>query len=220
MPAGSEFDPYAPPEAPLAGATTPRLSEDLAAAETVRRAHLTHEASVKSIGSLHYLSVIFGVLGLVFTLFQAVSGNQPLTGGLEGARLVGMLVYLLALTAINLAMAIGLTKLKPWARWAELVFTALSLIYCVLVAVGIGRGPAGPGVGIAVFFGMMIIPAYILYLLLSTKASVVFSPEYREIIERTPHIKYKTSWLVKGCLIVFLAIIVLSIVMAILSGRR
>jgi hypothetical protein len=78
------------------------------------------------------------------------------------------------------------------------------VIYCVVVGVGIAMGRIGAGAGIPFLLGMMIIPGYILYLLLSPKGSMVFSPEYWEAIERTPHIKYKTSWLLKGCLILFI----------------
>ena len=48
---------------------------------------------------------------------------------------------------------------------------------------------------------------------------MVFSPEYRLIIERTPHIKYRTSWILKGCLIFVGAVIVLAVIAAILSSR-
>ncbi|MBN2296713.1 MAG: hypothetical protein JXM70_30080 [Pirellulales bacterium] len=63
-----------------------------------------------------------------------------------------------------------------------------------------------------------IIHAYILYLMLSRKATVVFSPKYREIIARTPHIKYKTSLAVKIILGIFLAMFVTAIVAAILGA--
>jgi hypothetical protein len=219
-----EFDPYAAPKASLDRVAEGAGSEDLARAEAIRRAHLTHEASVQSIGSLHYISVIFGVLGFVLILFGALSMNAQVAGGVQGAQLVGTLVYLLAVTALNLAMAIGLTRLKPWARWTEVVLTCLSIIYLLVVMVGVSRAPAaaGPGLGffLGTFLAMMIIPGYILYLLLSPKASTVFSSGYREIIERTPHIKYKTSWLVKGCLILFLLLIVFAVLVALLAPRR
>jgi hypothetical protein len=111
-----EFDPYAAPEAPLQREAAPEGAEDLFRAESICRAHRSHEALVQSIGSLHYLSVIFGMLGFVAILVGVLSTIGPGKGGLEGARLIGMLVYLLAATALNLAMTIGLTKLKPWRR--------------------------------------------------------------------------------------------------------
>ena len=65
-----------------------------------------------------------------------------------------------------------------------------------------------------------IIPSYILFLLLSKKGSMVFSPEYQAIIERTPHIQYRTSWIVKGCLIVLVGTFLFAFVGAFLGIRR
>ena len=67
-------------------------------------------------------------------------------------------------------------------------------------------------------FGGLII-GYILYLLLSPKGSMVFSDEYKEIIARTPHIRYKSS-----CLMVFLIVFVVVLVViglfAFIGARR
>jgi hypothetical protein len=46
----------------------------------------------------------------------------------------------------------------------------------------------------------MLIAGYILYLLLSPKGAVVFSRPTREIIARTPHVKYRTSPILKVAL--------------------
>ena len=51
----------------------------------------------------------------------------------------------------------------------------------------------------------VLIVGYILYLMLSEKGSVVFSPAYKEIIARTPHIKYRTSLILKIALAVFVS---------------
>ena len=63
----------------------------------------------------------------------------------------------------------------------------------------------------------MIIPAYILYLLLSSKGAMVFSTEYKEIIARTPHVKYRTSCIVWGALIVLGVVILLAVVAGLVS---
>jgi hypothetical protein len=218
-----EFDPYAAPQAPLRWEAAAARSEDLARDEAIRRAHLSHEASVQSIGGLHYLSVVFCALGFVLTLFRILTPSRQAAPARQGIGLIAVLVYYLAVTALNLAMGIGLTRLKPWARWTEVVLTSLSLVYFIVVGVWLGStaaAPAGSAGFLAVILAvMMIIPGYILYLLLSPKGAVVFSPEYREIIERTPHIKYKTSWLVKGCLILFILLIVFAVLLAILAPR-
>lgn len=66
----------------------------------------------------------------------------------------------------------GLRRLRPWTR----------TVATVLAAIGSLLFPVGT-----------IINAYVLYLLLSTKGSMVFSERYQEIIVVTPHIRYKTS---------------------------
>jgi len=46
-----------------------------------------------------------------------------------------------------------------------------------------------------------LIHGYILYLYWGTKGRKVFSPEYKQIIAGTPHVKYKTSiiiWILLG----------------------
>ncbi len=49
---------------------------------------------------------------------------------------------------------------------------------------------------------------------------MVFSPEYREIIARTPHIRYKTSWIVKLFLIILVTVLIMAVVGGIFSARQ
>ncbi len=213
-----EPDPYAPPKEAIGEGAMLEGSEDLARAEAIRRRYLNHEASVKSIGHLHYLGVVIGILGLLGSSVQIYS--LLAAGGVESAQAVGMIVYFLVVISINLVMGVGLTGLKTWARWIEVALTILSLLYCLLVAAGFSFffGRSGPGVGLFLF--MSIIPIYILYLLLSKKGSMVFSSEYREIIDATPHIKYRSSWIVKGCVIAFVLLIVFATLVAFFAPRR
>ncbi|WP_422931084.1 hypothetical protein [Singulisphaera sp. PoT] len=53
---------------------------------------------------------------------------------------------------------------------------------------------------------------YTLYLLLSSKGKVVFSPEYREVIKLTPHVFYRTSLLVKILVTLLAVVLVLMII--------
>jgi hypothetical protein len=193
----------------------------MAAAEAIRRAYLRHEASIKSIGSLHYLGVFVGVLGLGLMVFRALSRNSKMDEGMSSAPFVGAVVYLFVTLSINLIMGIGLTGLKPWARWTEVALTSILLLIYLLgtVVAAMGNGPTvGPTIAGALV--MSLILSYILYLLLSKKSSMVFSPEYQLIIERTPYIKYRTNWIVKGCFIVLAVVIGFGIVAAFLSSRH
>ena len=114
-----------------------------------------------------------------------------------------------------------LTGLKPWTRWTEVTLASILLLIYLLETGGIVAVSNGRDAGSVIggFLVMSLILSYILYLLLSKKRSTVFSPEYRLIIERTPHIKYRTSGIVKGCLIVLVVVIGLGIVAAFLSTR-
>ena len=59
-----------------------------------------------------------------------------------------------------------------------------------------------------------IISGYFLYLLLSKKGTVIFSPQYKQIIAATPHIKYKTSKIVIALLLILIALIAIALIVA------
>ena len=82
----------------------------------------------------------------------------------------------------------GLRRLKKWARVPTGILSGLGLL-----AFPIGT----------------LINAYVLYLIFCQKGKMVFSDEYRAVIEQTPHIKYRTSiivWIVLGLLLLLIAI--------------
>jgi len=189
---------------------------DLAEAEAIRRTHIGHEASAKSIGSLHYLVVVLTFLGFITVIMPATNFEFIIRVGM--ARFVGFIVLFLVFAAINFALGMGLYGLKPWARRVEVILTKLSLLFCLLCAGGVAM--SGFGLGTGVLLGLSVIPGYILFLMLSKKGSMVFSPEYRVIIQRTQHIKNRKNWIVKIWLIVFVAIIVFAIVAPFLRSGR
>ena len=153
--------------------------------EAVRNFHLSHEASVKSIGVLYLLGAIFVVpLGLYFLVL-------PFLGGAgwqgEAAILVGLGLFYLSLGLVQGFTAVGLRRLRPWARIPAVVLSTIGLI----------GFPIGT-----------LVSAYFLYLLLSQKGKTVFSDEYQAVIAQTPHIRYKTSifvWILLGLLLIVLA---------------
>jgi hypothetical protein len=80
----------------------------------------------------------------------------------------------------------GLRKLTPWGR----------VVGIVIGVIGLAAIPIGT-----------ILSIYILYLLLSKKSKMVFSPAYKEVMAATPKVKYKTSiwvWMVLGFVILLL----------------
>jgi hypothetical protein len=208
------INPYAAPEAPI-GEPLSDLSPELAEAEATRRKYLSHEASVKSIGSLCILGGVFQSLALVFWVVQLASGAQ------SGPGPFGVLGFNAAFAALYFGLGIGLIRLQNWARWVAAILTGLGLL--VMLAMFGLFGVAGPGgetapMMIGVVVGVLIY-GYILYLLISRKGSVVFSPEYRRVMEMTPHIKYKTSCVVKGFLGLVFVLIAAGIIAALFGSK-
>jgi hypothetical protein len=132
--------------------------------ESIRREHLSHEASIKSIGLLHYLSSVFLMLGAVAAIVGQVSGTA-------NAAALGVLMLFVALGVGLFLVARGLRQLRPWVRVPA---TILSLL-------GLAAAPLGT-----------LISIYALWLIHSRKGRLILSPEYGEILEATPHIKYRT----------------------------
>jgi hypothetical protein len=122
-----------------------------------------------------------------------------LPGLRESIVVAGIGIYAFAFGTLSYFVGTGLRRLQPWARWTETVLMALQVV--------IGLVQANP-VG-------LIFEIYILYLMLSSKGKMVFSPGYREIIERTPHIRYKISPIVKVLVVLLVAIVAVGIVAAV-----
>jgi hypothetical protein len=164
-----------------------RLREGLGAgtdAEATRNEHLKHEASVKSVGTLYFIgSIVLTLAGI---------GGSTVFASSAGPREIGVAIILLALGVGQFFIARGLRKLQGWARVVAAIFSGLGLL----------GFPLGT-----------LINAYILYLLLSAKGNVVFSDAYKQVIAQTPHIKYRTSIIVK----IFLAIVVAAVVGLVIS---
>jgi hypothetical protein len=175
-------DPNATPEQHAAAAV--ESSE-----ASIRRDHIKHEASVKSIGVLYYLGagllIIAGILA-----FVSEEDESLITKVLVGFVLLG-------LGLLQLCVGWGLRRLRSWSRIPTIILSAIGLL-----AFPIGT----------------LIHGYIMYLVVCKKGAVVFSDEYKSVIEATPDIRYKTSivvWILLGILI---AIVGLGLIAALLSN--
>lgn len=211
-PAEESPNPYAPPraepEAPLFV-----LGDDLPEAEAIRGLHLSHEASIRSLGSLHYLGAGFGVIGCLALGAVAFGGGMRMPP-LLGAAVIA--VYAIV-AVVNAALGYGLRSLQSWARWTETTFSALGIAFSALCTVaGLAMGIL-PGVVFYVF--CVFFQSYILYLLVSRKGSVVFSEQYKEIIRRTPYLKYQTTLIVKVAVVILVSLVALSAMSALMFGR-
>ncbi len=154
----------------------------IAEAEDMRQQYISHENAVRSIGVLYYIVVFFAALVTIATGFGALERGS--------AEAAGMAVGFLLLTALYYWIGREIRRLNRTGRNVGGVFSALGLL----------QFPVGT-----------FINSYILYLLFSAKGKVVFSDDYKQVIEATPHIKAKTSVLIW----IILAILVIGIVAAI-----
>ena len=131
-----------------------------------------------------------GLLYYLGAVGGTLAGLVSLFGGAGEAESMFTGLFLVAFGAGSLAAGWGVRALRPWGRIAG----------CVLSGLGLLGFPIGT-----------VINAYILYLYLSKKGRTIFSPEYKDVIAATPHVKYRTSIVVW----IFLALVVGLVVLAV-----
>ena len=132
--------------------------------EEIRKQYLRHEAAVRSVGSLYYLGGAIMAVAGVAGLVEASAA---------GGEALGASLVCLVLSVVWLLVGRSLRRLDPRVKTPVVLLAALGLL-----AVPIGT----------------LINAYILYLMLSKKAKVVFSEDYKEVIRKTPQIKYRSRF--------------------------
>lgn len=188
-------NPYAAPpiDADLAMVASP-FASDLSQDEQIRHQYLSHEAEVRSLGTLYVLGAcLCGIMTSVNIVGFGASLEMINSGRLVFYDVLYQFATLIIIglfTALFFFSGIGLRRLEPWSRISSVIISAIGLLLF----------PVGTLIGV-----------YLLYLLLSRKAKVIFSDEYRQIIERTRHIKYKDPLIVKIILGTLLAILLLGI---------
>lgn len=165
-------NPYSPPRAHVDD-----VAQATSEAEEIRQEHIKHEASIRSVGILYYLS------GGLLCLVAIALGGGSFAGRVQQPLLVGLAAFYLVIGVLLLFVARGVRSLQPWARTTAIV----------LAAIGLLGFPLGT-----------LINGYILYLMLAKKGKRIFEDDYKDIIEATPHVKYRTSivvWIVLGILV-------------------
>lgn len=108
----TDLNPYAPPQAAVAD-----ISEAPSEAEAIRREHIKHEASIRSVGILYYLSG--GLMALIAAMF--VAGLTDINFG------IGLAVVYGALAALSIVVGHQIRALRPWARIAAIVLSVIGL---------------------------------------------------------------------------------------------
>ncbi len=151
--------------------------------EIVRREYINTEASIKSVGLLYYL----GALALIIVGVILCTNNHA---GIDISALLpgGLLLFL----GIGIGfVAHGLRRLQSWARYPTIVLSSIAVL-----------------IGLIKLSGGIVIHIYILAKLLGKQAPFVMTPEYQRIIAATPHVKRKTSIVVKVLLVLLLIILI------------
>lgn len=134
---------------------------------------------------------------------------------------IGLLYFIPA----GLLCLVGITQRNP-SLFVNVLFLVGSAI---LFAIGIGIRKLQPWcvipIGLTSGFGLFVVPigtiinGYILWLVFSAKGRYVLSPEYKQVIEATPYIKYKTSYFVVGFIIVTLTALAFGILTVVFGNR-
>lgn len=155
---------------------------------SVRKTHLTHEASIKSIGLLYYLAAVIMPVAAISEILRPAGEDKGLPWY--------VLVLLLVMALVYAVVGRWFRTLNPKARIPGAIISVLGLL----------AFPVGT-----------LINGYILYLIFAKKSKVVFAEDYRAVIAATPEIKYKTSvlvWILAGLLVVVLVGVFAAMILA------
>jgi len=149
--------------------------------ESIRRKYLKHEASVKAIGILFYLGA-FLLLGKF--IGRLIFGEKvPLTFGIPEMAL------LLIMGIFHVCIGRGIRKLDKAYRIPIIINSASGLFLLFPISI--------------------LLHGYILFIVLNKKGRMVFSDDYRKVIETTPHIKYKSHAILIGVVAFFMIWVVI-----------
>jgi hypothetical protein len=136
-----------------------------------------------------------GILYYIGGTFVTIAGLASFAGSGEGMLIALLLVVV---GAAHLLAGWGVRALRQWGR----------VLGCVLSAIGLLGFPVGT-----------LINAYVLYLYLSKKGRTIYSPEYKDVIAATPHVKYKTSLLVWIFLALLVGFFLLAVALPFFTGK-
>ena len=87
-------------------------------AEAIRRAHISHEASIKAVGFLYYLGA---AIAMIF-------GVGSLAGMASGGEAAGLAAFMLAFGVAGLFVGWGVRGLRRWGQVAGCVLAVFGLL--------------------------------------------------------------------------------------------
>jgi hypothetical protein len=185
-----ELNPYAAPKAEVLTQVSPEEAE--------RRAHISTESSIKTLGCLYLIGAILCLISLgIFAIGITISrGSVPPADEL---------LKIAAAMALLGAVGYGLRRLQFWAA----VLATLVSGYFIVLAV-----PMMPQSVLGIVIHVAIIAT-----VLGQKGRRVMSADYLQIIASTPHIRQRTSKWVWVLLIILLIVLAGAIGVAVYSSR-
>jgi hypothetical protein len=148
--------------------------------ETIRKNHIDHESSVRSIGILYYLNAILQIIPVTLCIVLPIV-HPPLVK-------VFACIILISLGVFQFFVGCGLRALRKWSRIPTIILS---------------------GIGLLAFPLGTLVSAYFLYLVVCQKGKTVFSDEYKSVIKATPYIRDKISIVAWIFLVLFGLMIVL-----------
>jgi hypothetical protein len=201
-------NPYAPPSEDRAASVDEKATDQV---RNQRTKHLRRESCIRIAGLIGLILAGCGVLTFGFgTLFELFRQEED---GIElwmYRRWIARMLCVISIAILAFVTSWGLFRLRNWGRWALTIVTTLPLPVLICAWLLLNR-TANPEVqesidrvGLTIVSVISTLPCtLLLFLMWSPKGSMVFSPEYREIIRQTPHLR-------SGCSGIFPALLAVS----------
>ncbi len=189
-------DPYAPPRAETRPGVDEKETDQVG---RQRREHIRRESCIRLTGllslSLAVIVILSFGLGTLSELRRQDSSIEDIEPWTHQRWIVRM-TSVISLAIIAAGTSWGLFRLQNWGRWALTIVTTLPLPDLVCVWLLLSR-TANPELqesldpaGLTIMSVISALPyTLLLFLMWSPKGSMVFSPEYRETVRRTPHLR-------------------------------
>ena len=177
---GEDYNPFAAPESELSASPAAPFASAIDMTEA-ERIRNEHIGAEASIRAIGGLQIFGAVFLLIAGVMVMIAAASGPAENLPARIIMGLIYF--GLGILGFFIGGGLRNLKNWAR----VTAAIMSI---------------PGI-------FNPITWLILYYLLSKKGAFVCTPRYAEIRAMTPHIKYKTSIIVKFFVLLLVLVFVL-----------
>ena len=161
----------------------------------IRRQFIGCESNVRSIGGVMILGGL--ILAIVFGFFSVIYSHLGYRYGFGSyLGLAAFFGVIALLGVVQLIVGIGVGRFRARHRIGAIIFCALWLLFI----------PLGTIIGGAC-----------LWYLLRPAAKYIFTAEYRDVIQRTPHVHFQTSAVSWGILIAVLVAILALVAGSVLS---